>query len=171
VAPIDSHRVLSILRRRLFTCLTILSLLLCLATVGLWVRSYWAADFAGRYNGRGRIFALVSTMGSIEISATPSGNGSFAGVYYGRDKADRWGSVASTMRFGAHFGPIESWVLFPHWFAGLLFAVLPTLRLRAILRTRRENRIGLCQHCGYDLRATPDRCPECGHIPTAAAIR
>ncbi len=56
---------------------------------------------------------------------------------------------------------------FPHWFLALLFAILPTVRFLTILRTRRQNRAGLCEHCGYDLCATPDRCPECGHVPTA----
>jgi hypothetical protein len=51
---------------------------------------------------------------------------------------------------------------FPHWFLVLLFAVVPTTHLIPIIRARRRYLAGHCPHCGYDLRATPERCPECG---------
>jgi hypothetical protein len=53
-----------------------------------------------------------------------------------------------------------------------LLLTIPTLRVLGCCwsswRTRRRLRAGLCQYCGYDLRATPDRCPECGQVPMEA---
>ena len=47
------------------------------------------------------------------------------------------------------------------WVAGVVMcaAIFQIIRLED-LRKRRES--GLCVHCGYDLRASPGRCPECG---------
>jgi hypothetical protein len=56
----------------------------------------------------------------------------------------------------------------PFWSLLLLTAPLPLLRIGAAIRRRRARGHGLCAACGYDMRATPQRCPECGAVPIAA---
>jgi len=59
------------------------------------------------------------------------------------------------------YGYTNYGLLVPHWFVALLSGGI------AWLCYRRRGFVGkgLCPACGYDLRATPDRCPECGRIP------
>jgi hypothetical protein len=58
----------------------------------------------------------------------------------------------------------------PHWLVAPVAGVPGFLAVRALRRRRRRARTGLCVHCGYDLRASEGRCPECGApIPAPAA--
>jgi hypothetical protein len=178
------HLNLAIFRRRLFNFLTLLSLLLCLATVALWMRSYSRRQalllFATSPGWIERL-AIESLVGELSLSYDQflGGTEDSGWIYevsspysvtthgellreYPRPRS------ATFLGFGYDFYYSRSTdhparaIWFPHWFLALILAVLPALRLRNLLRTRRRNRIGLCPHCGYDLRASPSRCPECG---------
>jgi hypothetical protein len=49
----------------------------------------------------------------------------------------------------------------PYWAVTMFFALIPgALLTRALFRASRPE--GSCPVCGYDLCATPNRCPECG---------
>ena len=57
----------------------------------------------------------------------------------------------------------------PWWPFIALFGAWPAARVFRWARARRLVNAGACPGCGYDLRCTPDRCPECGRarpLPT-----
>jgi hypothetical protein len=87
-----------------------------------------------------------------------------AGIMAGRAQGLDWAGSAS----GANVPRADRryyWFVVPAWMAAALFGLLPALRACALARSRRtarRTRAGQCVCCGYDLRATPRRCPECG---------
>jgi hypothetical protein len=60
----------------------------------------------------------------------------------------------------------------PGWLLLIGLAILAWAFAERILAASRRSAArnsGFCAECGYDLRATPHRCPECGTIPKAPA--
>jgi hypothetical protein len=187
------------MKRRLFNLAAAVSLLLCLATVALWVRSYsrgdvpscsWIRAFepsttrwdAIAYVGRGGTLLSVSRM----VLPQPHQGWGKPGFefrksvrlkpyYAATSPSGRWWNPSAfsysseRQRLGPAGDSDQVWLEFPLWLLLLIFLVMPVIALRADLRRRRQYGPGCCPTCGYDLRATPEQCPECGIVPPAAA--
>jgi hypothetical protein len=62
----------------------------------------------------------------------------------------------------------------PAWAPLPVYVLLAGIWLRRFVPRRqhqRRLRDGLCTACGYDLRGSPGRCPECGLAPDAPALK
>ncbi|MDB5355960.1 MAG: hypothetical protein JWN24_2413 [Phycisphaerales bacterium] len=177
------------MRRRLVNFFSTLSLLASLALAALWLRQSRHFDFLHHYrvapDDRSGTLTIVESAGgwlAIDITQystidpTTSRNFRAMGRWSTQTAFDasRLNPVPSA-RGGALLGfALQSattndytWhrLVIPLWFLILLAAVAPVVRARSAVRLRRRVKLNLCATCGYDLRATPERCPECGTVP------
>jgi hypothetical protein len=153
------------LGRILLNALTVLSLLLFLATVAMWVRSYWTHDDVDLVV-RHRLTKFETYPAHLRMS--------FYSFWSHRDVAFDHRSFRVTPDDDVLYIPfartsLEKYgrdlhLIVPFW---LVLALTAVPFARGIIRRRRRMTAidaGLCPSCGYDLRATPERCPECGTI-------
>ena len=162
------------------------SLLLCVATATLWVRGDQAGAVITKVTRNGML-QVQSVRGRFAIRIGGpvlfqrgqwywdpwSGT---SDIFPRSWRSDRWWERAG---FGydedrwrtadGRLTGLDYRVSFPAWLPIALFALAPAARARSrLVRLRRSRRRGYCIQCGYDLRATPGRCPECGTAPADA---
>jgi hypothetical protein len=183
------------MKRRLFNFLIGFSLLLCVATAGMWVRSYFVTDMlvvatdrptaTGWTDFRYTVKAGKGLVGLDRVSSAwptsvfaahgPPANGAF--LHHQPSSSPMWSSFGlehtrwNKIGFGYHeWGAGSSYslltIIVPLWLVLSITAILPGIWLYHKLREYRHRlrcrRLGLCTKCGYDLRASNDKCPECG---------
>jgi hypothetical protein len=71
------------------------------------------------------------------------------------------GTLATPTRVVSISMVIPLILTFPLAWVGVRIWVRPSLQ-------ERRRRLGLCPTCGYDVRASPERCPECGTVAERA---
>ena len=52
----------------------------------------------------------------------------------------------------------------PLWLPCVALSIAPVVGGARAWRSRRRRRVGRCPSCGYDLRGSTERCPECGRV-------
>ena len=177
----------------LLNAATLLSLLLCVSICALWVRGYYVEDsISWQRRDAWRVFRSSSGHFIIDLNVSDWSGGQ-TGWRYAReapnpnaladakvsgyvlnvspgDSWKRWEHCGfAWWRWESRWGNSIAMLAVPVWSTVAATALLPAawalVRSSGSRMQRRARRLGRCPACGYDLRATPDRCPECGAVP------
>ena len=169
--------------RILVKAATALSAVLFVASLILWVRSCFVGDLI-RHMGEDVIpstsYFITSRTGSLSISRyeqtsrDPAIGGGRYPPGFSSERWDCWadplrwptGTIPNRLGFAAEHqrrAEGDEYTLVVPYYALTFALLMPPLLWWVRVRRRARAAAGLrCPACGYDLRATPDRCPECG---------
>ena len=175
--------------RRWPRVLTLVTVAAAVVLALLWLRSYWVSDGVFWKDkrvmlrvaaSRGRV--LVGYWRSVGTQDLPH-----VGIGYARrlprdleemavrpdtGSAPDWRWSRLGLVFERERGPIVRGgvAILPYWvvlFVGATLVFGKRLVWTPIVRRRRRRR-GRCAACGYDLRGSTDRCPECGTVSASS---
>ena len=185
----------------LFDGLTGLSLLIGVAVVVLWVRSYRVHDWTG-FHAIGRTFEISTANHALQVEWTDRPyryilvSWGFDGIdsaqplpefirpqhhaptsLDGRPEEYRW--LGFYLEPTYHQAPgdakYDCWfsaIGLPYYFLFALTGVAPVIRAKRWLKNRRRTMFNLCHVCGYNLTGNISGiCPECGTTVAAPAAR
>jgi hypothetical protein len=172
------------MRPRWTTLFATLSFVACLALVALMLRSYfWHCDLI-HMRSTTRYFHFDADRGYLWVGTWLRADhepnfplrwqsfepGHFNGILEHHWEADPLWTVPGFCLTSQGSGIASYQVLIVHAVYPIsLTALGPAMWGVYRLRHRRRQGGNLCPVCGYDLRATPDRCPECG-TPAPSAM-
>ena len=163
--------------------LRIISVLLALLVVGLWIESNVYLDYFETPQWAHCSFNVFSVHGAAEITLIYANSGTSDECWRGVHQPVRNGTEFRFMQTRGHWytlwlGVRHMQLMFDpsgrtvHFYSvgvpyGLLLGLFIGAAFWPFWPYRRHYGKGLCPACGYDLRATPQRCPECGrHVET-----
>ena len=164
------------MRRIAFNTAATLSLLLCLWLLYSWLRSFVPSPL--RLEPIDGSLMIMWWEGTVPSDSqydifNPNAEGKFYGIRGVirniKSKTDKqWLGFRYLSGGGTYRGMVYHIVGIPFWILIPPTAVLPALWF--YLRRRQHDRVkfGHCLACGYDLRESKDKCPECGAAVSAA---
>jgi hypothetical protein len=153
---------------------TIISALASIASIVFWARSMGREDRIVHYDGA-RVFSTHISFGAVDSNLMQH-----TCSYWETPKHTLgWQFASRPFALSAHDSSLRKQfgltgfivgsdpcyhLYLPLWAICLATALLPVGHMMCWRVLRRRVARGHCRGCGYDLRATPQRCPECGVV-------